>query len=188
MALRGRSWAFILYPESMPSNYEDIITELGLPVAMSPLHDRDIDPTGEPKKAHYHCIVYYENPTTYKNVYENVCVPLNATIPKKLESMRGMFRYHLHLDNPEKFQYDDRDRKFFNGFDVNHVSSLTATEEFKFLKELLTFIRDNNIIEYSDLINILSDNDNIQLLQVASRKTIVLNTYITSLRNKLKKD
>lgn len=188
MPIKGRSWAFIMYPDSMPQNYEEIITDLGLPFAISPLHDKDIDSTGEPKKPHYHVIIYYENPTTYKNVKDNVCDPLHATIPKKLESMRGMYRYHLHLDNPDKFQYDDRDRKFYNGFDVNQVDSLTATEEFKILRDLLQFIRDNQIFEYSDLLNILQDNDSIELLQVASRKTIVLNTYLCSLRNKLKKE
>lgn len=188
MTKKGRFWAFVMYPDSMPSNYEDIITSTGLPFAISPLHDKDIDPTGEPKKPHYHVIIYYEGPTTFKQVKENITDLLNATIPIKLESMRGMYRYHLHLDNPEKYQYDDRDRKFFNGFDVNNVNSLTATEEFKYLRELINFIRDNEIYEYSDLLNILSDNDSIELLQVASRKTIVLNTYICSLRNKLKQN
>ena len=35
----------------MPVNYEEIIQETGLPFAISPLHDKDLDPTGEPKKA-----------------------------------------------------------------------------------------------------------------------------------------
>ena len=113
----GRSWAFVMYPESMPDNWVDIIRDTGLPMAISPLHDKDLNPTGEEKKAHYHVICYYENPTTQNNVYQNVCKPLNATIPLKLESMRGMYRYHIHMDNPEKYQYDDRDRQFFNGFD-----------------------------------------------------------------------
>ena len=117
--ITGRTWAFVIYPESMPVNYEEIIQETGLPFTISPLHDKDLDPTGEPKKAHYHVICYYENATTLKNVKENVCDRLNATIPLKLESMRGMYRYHLHLDNPDKYQYDDRDRKFYNGFDIN---------------------------------------------------------------------
>lgn len=49
MPIKGRSWAFIMYPDSMPQNYEEIITDLGLPFAISPLHDKDIDSTGEPK-------------------------------------------------------------------------------------------------------------------------------------------
>lgn len=182
--IMGRCWGFVVYPESLPLNYTDIIRNTGLPMAFSPLHDKDLNPTGEEKKPHFHVICYYENPTTLSNVYENVCKPLNATIPLKLESMRGMYRYHLHLDNPEKYQYDDRDREFFNGFDVSKVNELTSTEELKILKEIFQFIRDNDISEFSDLIILLTDNDFSDMFEVATKKHSVISTFITSRRNK----
>lgn len=182
--ITGRTWAFVMYPESMPSNYEEIIHETGLPFAISPLHDKDIDPTGEPKKPHYHCIVYYENATTLKNVTDNVCDKLNATRPIKLESMRGMYRYHLHLDNPDKYQYDDRDRNFYNGFDIDMANKLTKTEKNKLIKEIHTFINDNDITEYSDLLDILKD-DNLNILyEVASESTIFFKALLDSKRYK----
>ena len=98
---KGRAWAFVMYPESMPTNFYELLEQTGLPFAISPLHDKDLDPTGEPKKPHYHVMCYYENTTTKKNVKENVCDLVSGTIPIKLESMRGMYRYHLHLDNPD---------------------------------------------------------------------------------------
>lgn len=183
--ITGRSWAFVIYPESMPENYEEIIRDTGLPLAMSPLHDKDVNPTGEPKKPHYHCIVYYENATTLKNVKENVCDKLNGTIPIKLESMRGMYRYHIHLDNPEKYQYDDRDRKFFNGFDIDMASKLTRTEINKVIKEIHTFINDNNILEYIDLLDVLKDNDLTNLYDVAIANTLLFKSMLDSKRNKL---
>lgn len=183
--ITGRSWAFVIYPESMPENYEEIITDTGLPLAMSPLHNKDVNPTGEPKKPHYHCIVYYENATTLKNVKENVCDKLNGTIPIKLESMRGMYRYHIHLDNPEKYQYDDRDRKFFNGFDIDMASKLTRTEINKIIKEIHTFINDNNILEYIDLLDVLKDNDLTNLYDVAIANTLLFKSMLDSKRNKL---
>lgn len=185
--ITGRTWAFVVYPESMPQNFEDIITDTGLPFAMSPLHDKDVNPTGEIKKPHYHCIVYYENPTTFKNVKENVCDKLNATIPIKLESMRGMYRYHLHLDNPEKYQYDDRDRKFYNGFDIDLASKLTKTEVNKIIKQIHTFINDNDILEYIDLLDILKDNDLNSLYEVAINNTLLFKAMLDSKRNKLKR-
>lgn len=186
--IKGRNWAFVVYPESLPKNYEEIINQTGLPMAFSPLHDMDINPTGETKKPHYHVICYYENLTTQKNVKENVCDLLNGTIPIKLESMVGMYRYHLHLDNPEKYQYDDKDRTFYNGFDVHKVDSLTYTEIEKLLRQLQSFIKVHQIYEYSDLLDILLDNEMYQLWDVARNHTILLNTYLTSRRHAVKKE
>lgn len=185
---KGRNWAFVVYPESLPDNWQDIVLETGLPMAFSPLHDKDINPTGEIKKPHYHVICYYENTTTQKNVKENVTDRLNGTIPIKLESMVGMYRYHLHLDNPEKYQYDDRNRMFFNGFDVNKVDSLTYTEIGKILMELQTLIRREHILEYADLLDILQDNEMLNALDVARNHTMFLNTYITSRRYKTRNE
>lgn len=184
--MKGRNWAFVMYPESMPADWFEKLEQTGLPFAISPLHDKDLNPTGEEKKPHYHVICQYSNTTTSKNVRDNVCSLVNGTIPIKLESIKGMYRYHLHLDNPEKYQYDDRDRIFINGFDVSNVNALTKTEIDKIKKELVSFILDNEINEYSDLLKILLDNDLNNMFIVASNCTIFFNSFISSLRNKLK--
>lgn len=185
--ITGRSWAFVIYPESLPENWKEIIVETGLPMAISPLHDKDINPTGEEKKAHYHVICYYENATTFNNVKQNVTDKLNGTIPIKLESMRGMYRYHLHLDNPEKYQYDDRDRTFFNGFDIDFASKLTRTEINKLIREIHTFINNNDIVEYIDLLDILKDNDLFDMYDIAISNTLLFKSLLDSKRNKEKK-
>ena len=185
---KGRAWAFVMYPESMPDNYFELLEQTGLPFAISPLHDKDLDPTGQPKKPHYHVMCYYDNTTTKKNVKENVCDLVNGTIPIKLESMRGMYRYHLHLDNPEKYQYDDRDRTFINGFDVAKVESLTYTEVSKLLQAIQKLIVNEHILEYSDLLDILLDSNEYNMWDVARNHTMFLNAYITSRRYKTKKE
>lgn len=184
--ITGRSWAFVMYPDSMPENWEEIISNTGLPIAISPLHDKDINPTGDVKKPHYHVICYYENSTTYNNVKTNVCDLLNATIPQKLESIRGMFRYHIHLDNPEKYQYDDRYRRFFNGFDIDLANKLTRTETLKLLLDIYKYCDDNKISEYCDLVRSLQQNDCINLLDVITFNTLPVKTFLESKRYKLR--
>ena len=183
--LKARYWATVGYPESLPDNWIEKLRETGLATAISPLHNKDVNPTGEIKKEHYHVIFAYEGPTTYNNV-KNLCEEFNMTIPIKLESIRGMYRYHLHLDNPEKYQYDDRDRILLNGFDSNAVNELTKTEVNKLVREILTFVIDNDIIEYSDLLQTLLDNDELQMLDVATNKTLLFDGFIRSRRNKKK--
>ncbi|MDO4962602.1 MAG: replication protein [bacterium] len=182
---KGRIWASVGYPESLPTDWLDKLQDTGLQIAVSPLHDNDINPDGTEKKSHYHIIFNYDGPTTYNHVKE-FCDSLNMTIPIKLESLRGMYRYHIHLDNPEKYQYDDRDRILINGFDTNQVNELTRTEIDKYKKEIQQFIIANNILEYSDLLIILLENDLNQMWSVAASHTIFFNTFITSIRHKIK--
>lgn len=184
---KGRIWACVGYPESLPSNWLDILRETGLQIAISPLHDKDIDPTGQPKKPHYHIIFNYDGPTTYNHVKE-LCDSINATIPIKLESLRGMYRYHLHLDNPDKHQYSDTERILLGGFDANSVNELTRTEIDKITTDILSFIDDNNIVEYCDLLYIFRTNDLINMLNVAKNHTLLFNTYIKSKRHKQKEE
>lgn len=182
---KGRIWASVGYPESLPADWLDRLTETGLQIAISPLHNKDIDPTGETKKEHYHIIFNYDGPTTFNHVKE-LCDNLNMTIPIKLESLRGMYRYHIHIDNPEKYQYDDRDRLLLNGFDTSQVNELTKTEIDKLKFEIQKFIVANEIYEYSDLLIILSQNDLKRMWSVAATNTIFFNSFITSRRHKLK--
>lgn len=186
--VKGRNWAFVIYPESMPSDWFDRLQMTGLPFAISPLHDRDLDPTGEPKKPHYHVMCYYENSTTSKSVKKLVCDLVNGTIPIKLESLSGMYRYHIHQDNPEKYQYDDRDRIFINGFDRNKVDALTYVEIAKIMQDIQRFIITEHITEYSDLLDILLDNELFNMWDVAKNNTIFFNTYITSRRYKTRNE
>lgn len=183
--IKARYWASVGYPESLPENWKEKLRETGLQVAISPLHDKDLNPDGEEKKIHYHFIFAYEGPTTYNNV-KNLCDEFNMTIPIKLESIRGMYRYHIHLDNPEKYQYDDRDRTLLNGFDSNSVNELTKTEVNKIVKQILTFVIENDIIEYSDLLQILLESDETNMLDVATNKTLLFDGFIRSRRNKRK--
>ena len=114
--MKSRYWSFIVYPESVCDNWINDLTEKGCVFAVSPLHDKDINPTGELKKPHYHVLIQFDGPTTYKNVKENICDLIGATIPKNVISMRGYYRYLCHLDNPEKYQYDVNDIQTYGGY------------------------------------------------------------------------
>lgn len=183
--IKSRYWACVGYPESLPIDWLEQLRETGLRIAISPLHDKDLNPTGEVKKPHYHIIFWYDGPTTYESV-NSLCERFNMTIPIKLESIRGMYRYHIHQDNPEKYQYDDRDRILLNAFDANSINELTKTEVNKIKKDLINFIIDNDIIEYSDLLDILLKNDMGNMFDVASSHTLLFHTFISSRRNKKK--
>lgn len=182
--VKKRNWAFVVYPESLPEGWLDLLRETGLQCAISPLHDKDKEPTGEVKKAHYHVIACYSGPTSY-NVVKGLTDQLHAPGPQALEQVRGYYRYLTHKDNPEKAQYSDNDIQTLNGFYIGDFVELTKSEVLNIKRELLTLIRDSDILEYSDFLNLLQDSDMVQQFDVASSNTLFFDRYISSRRNKL---
>ena len=181
--VKKRNWAFVLYPESAPENWRDLLQKTGLQCAVSPLHDKDLDPTGTPKKPHYHVILVYSGPTSY-NVVKALCDSLKQPIPQPLEQVRGYYRYLTHKDNPEKAQYSDSDIETINGFNISDYVELSKSEIITIKKKLQQLIRDGNILEYADLIDLLADSDMQQEYEVATNHTYFFDKYIASRRNK----
>jgi len=182
-SIKKRNWGFILYPESAPENWFELLQKSGLSGAVSPLHDKDIDPDGNPKKAHHHIILCYPGPTTYNNVAA-FTDSLHATIPQALESVRGNYRYFTHLDNPDKAQYNAADIRAFGGFEYRDYVELTKTEVTKLFREIHELIRSADIYEYSELLDVLLDSDMTDAYDVAMSHTLALGKYIDSRRHK----
>ena len=178
--MKSRYWSFIIYPESAKENWQNELEEKGLVFCVSPLHDKDLNPTGEKKKEHYHVLIEYEGPKTYKSVNEEICQPIGATIPKKIESLRGYYRYLTHQDNPEKAQYKQEDIKEYNGFKID----LTSTETTMIKVNICEDIIKNDIREYSDLLDYYKSLGDFDYWEVASNHTYFFDKYITSKRHK----
>lgn len=180
--VKKRFWTAVLYPESAPEGWREEIKQSGLVFAVSPLHDRDINADGTPKKPHHHLILVYNGPTTYSNV-ESFLAKLNQPIPKPLESVRGMYRYFTHEENPEKAQYDKSLIEHYNGFSLASFCELMKGEVAELKKSIIALIRASEITEYAELIDLLIDNEMWDELDVAENHTFFFNTYITSRRH-----
>lgn len=183
--VKKRNWAFIIYPESAPDDWRDQLCKTGLQCAISPLHDSDIDPTGEPKKPHYHVIACYSGPTSY-NVVKGLTDSLSAPIPQALEQVRGYYRYLTHKDNPEKYQYEENQIQTLNGFSIFDFCELSKSEVITIKRNLQILIREIDIFEYSDFMDFLLDNCMTTEYDVASCNTYFFEKYISSRRNKVK--
>lgn len=179
--VKKRNWAFVLYPESAPQDWKEQLQLSGLAGAISPLHDKDINPTGEPKKPHYHVILIYGSPTTYNNV-KAFTDKLNQPIPQPLEQVRGYYRYLTHKDNPEKYQYNEQDIQTINGFDISDFVEITKSEVNAMKDELLLIIKQRDCLEYCDFIDYVHENMDKAYFDVASSNTMFFNTYLKSRR------
>lgn len=186
---KKRNWAFVLYPESAPRDWREQLAKSGLQCAVSPLHDKDMDPNGKPKKPHYHIILVYGNPTTYNNVKGFTNGQLGQTIPQGLEQVRGYYRYLTHADNPEKAQYSSAEIEHINGFDIRDFVEMTKSEVIKLKRQIQEFIRDNELTEYSDLMDALMDAGESMAdhYDVAASNTLFFDRYLSSRRYKVER-
>ena len=145
--VRARAWTFILYPESAPENWREILDEQRLCWACSPLHDRDVNATGEPKKAHFHILLSFSGKKSYTQILA-ICKALHAPIPQVCHEQKALIRYFTHRDNPEKAQYDTKDIETHGGFDIEEYLKPTASECMRMQDEMIEWCYENNVTEF----------------------------------------
>lgn len=181
---KKRYWAFVLYPESAPDDWIDKLQQKGVVAAISPLHDRDKDPDGKPKKTHYHVLLAYSGPTS-SSVVKDITDELGQPKPIAIEQIKGYYRYLTHKDNPDKAQYTPEDIRTINGFDISEHTELTKRELTEIRRLLIKYIRDHDIVEYADLIEILEDLSMLTELEVAVSNTVFFTGYLRSRRHRV---
>ena len=104
---KSKYYSYILYPENYPDNeylYKLLDDDLMLDYLLSPVHS-----PSEDLKKHFHLLTVYPNPIGLSSA-QRVGERLNSA--KKVIfgfNPISAARYLIHLDNPEKEQFDQKD-------------------------------------------------------------------------------
>ena len=141
---RTRNWTFIVYPESAAENWRELLDEEHLEWIESPLHDRDVNATGEPKKPHIHVLVLYGGVKTFEQV-EPLTERLRGTIPQRCANAKALVRYMVHMDNPEKAQYDVGGIVGHGGVDVAELLRPSSSERYALIREMIAYVRQRKL-------------------------------------------
>jgi hypothetical protein len=188
---RTRNWNIIVYPESAPENWRDVIDKLHIEWVESPLHDRDLNETADDdveKKPHWHCTLLFEGNKSFTQIKE-ITDSINAPIPKKCASVKGSIRYMVHKDNPDKFQYNWYEIKCHGGADLEKLCAPTFTERQVILGDIADFILDNDVYEMKVLSKFIRENGLSDWFNiVTSCNTLYINSLLSSQRHSRKSD
>lgn len=188
---RSRNWTLVVYPESAPENWRELLDKMRVPWIESPKHDSDVNPDGTVKKAHWHILLMFGSKKSFRQVKE-ITDELNAPIPQPCRNIVGMVRYFAHLDNPEKYQYKVSDIIGHCGADPQQYFETTSqkkADRYRYIKDMMDFVDEQGITEFADLLRyarVKRYDDWFQSL--CDDSSFVIGQYIKSVRYSSEKD
>lgn len=176
---RTKVFATIVYPDSAPSDWKEIVKETHVPAFISPLHDKDTDPNGKQKKPHYHVMLIFDSLKNFDTQVKPIFDRFGGVGREEVLSQRGYARYLCHKDNPEKYQYDEQEVEELNGA-CYAVTITLPTDEIGAVEDMIDFIEDNDIYSFRKLFMWCKDNQKDWFRLLASSKTYIIKEYLKS--------
>ncbi|KAA1034855.1 replication protein RepB [Macrococcus equipercicus] len=170
---KSRNFTFLLYPdgEGFPEDWEFRLEKIGVPMAISPLHDKDKNKNRTLKKPHYHGIYIANNPVTAESVRNKLKAILSsedmeckavARVQIIYESVESAYLYLTHESKDaikkKKHVYDKAEIKLMNNFDIDRYITIDVETKNQTLKTLLQIIRAYSIPNILDLHDFIEKN------------------------------
>lgn len=160
---KARYFTFLLYPESIPDDWEQRFELLGVPMAISPIHDKDLSNVeGQKyKKAHYHVVYVSKNPVTADSVRVKIKRCLGDKSVSMVQvvstSMENMYLYLTHESKDaiakNKHRYSKADIKLLNNFDIDRYITLDVEDKEDLFNEICDIIDDHDLANMRELKN-----------------------------------
>lgn len=176
---RVRNFATVVYPESAPENWLETLDGLHVPAFVSPLHDKDVNPNGSPKKAHWHVLIMFAGVKTQEQA-QAVISAIGGVGCESVSTVRGYARYLVHADNPEKAQYSKSDVKAFSGADYDAITHL-PTDDVKMIREMMEYIRVNQVTGFAMFADICARDHEDWFRALVTKSAYFIKEYIKSL-------
>jgi len=115
---------------------------------------------------------------------QSITDQLGGTIPIPAKSAKGLVRYMLHLDNPDKYQYPRSELKAYGGVDLDELLRPSSSDRYQRIREMMQYIQDNDIMELYQLLEYAAlerQDDWFPLL--CDNSAYILGQYIKSRRH-----
>lgn len=187
---KGRYWTILVFEDNIEKNphWLDKLLDTHMRFVRSPYHDMDtwteldIDKhperhdivPGEKKKAHYHIMFHCDSNTTYLTM-KTLCLDLGLPIPERVNAPCGMYRYFIHQDNPEKYQYSADDMRHYNGSDpFDYIMEFSEREKMDMQIQLISYLREKRFLKYSEfLLSVAQDFSDPRYYKIATGSTLL---------------
>lgn len=180
---KARFFTFLLYPDSLKAEgwekkqdwLDELETKSNVPMAISPLHDRDkqenvnlLSLNDEEtelynqgklfKKEHYHAMYMNPNPVTTDSVLKKIQRTLGKSVVSQVrivDNPENMYKYLTHESKDaikkNKTKYDVNDIVELNNFDLSRYITIDQADKDDMIHALTQAIKDNMLVNMLDL-------------------------------------
>lgn len=166
------------YPESLAEDFVEILQETHVQTLISPLHDKDIDQQGHPKKEHYHILLMFDSLKTIEQA-QKIFDQIGATKCQAVNSIRGQARYLCHLDDSDKAPYDTGSVVALNGADYFSMIELPSNR-YKAIRDMMVFCRSEKIYSFADLCDYAAENNEEWFRSLCDNSAYIIKEYLKS--------
>lgn len=178
-------WTGLFYPQDNGDILEFISNckLSGFEMVFSPLHSPD---EVSHFKEHYHFV--YRRRSCHESTARNDlirCLPCGSLpLLLKVNSVNGICRYLVHLDDKDKQQFNSVDEcTIINNFPVNFDKVISNKEVLLSSRsEVLSIIRDIKITNFCDLVSFCLDNERNDLLDYIEKRAYFIEQILKSMR------
>lgn len=159
-------FTFLLYPESIPDNWVELLESTGLQMAISPLHNRDKTEKKELleqgqvfKKEHYHVIYIAKNaitPEAVRNRIKRLLGDKSVNMVQPIAtSVVNAYLYLTHESKDaiakKKHVYDKKDIIHLNNFDIDRFEMFDVHEKRDMINSITEIVRTCELINVIEL-------------------------------------
>lgn len=173
-------FTFLLYPESIPDNWIELLESTGLQMAISPLHNRDktekkelLEQGQKFKKEHYHVIYIAKNaitPEAVRNRIKRLLGDKSVNMVQPIAtSVVNAYLYLTHESKDaiakKKHVYDKKDIIHLNNFDVDRFEMFDVHEKRDMINSITEIIRAYELINVIELAEFFDEKEWIKILK-----------------------
>lgn len=173
---RSYNWATIGYAESLKPDFKEILESLAVPVAISPLHDKDVNKDGTPKKPHYHILFHFTTLKSRAQVRE-ITDRIASVGQENVQSLEGYALYLTH-EGTDKAQYAREDVLCMGGFDIKKYWNKPLDDDTAFSR-IIDLINEIMTDSYRVLVDTIKEKFP-ELLKGARRCVSAILAYMRS--------
>lgn len=176
--IRSSRWASILYVESCPENFVEILKSFHVPFLCSPVHDKDVNEDMTPKKPHRHIMLYFDSLKSRAQAAE-IFSAVGGVGAEKIQSPVSYARYLCHTDDKDKAQYDPADVISY-GIEYSEAAD-NGDAKYQGISAVLSYVYDYNIVSFSKLLMETSKLDDFTLFKTICDNAYLVKSFLASI-------